>query len=86
MPTGSPESHPADHSLVRTQTLLGELKIEEHTLLQRVHRIRRTLEAHFLASIDYSIDQGDFIQSERWHGYRPNPYLAMVRAGGKRAQ
>jgi hypothetical protein len=76
---------PACHLFVRTKTLLVDLKVEEHTLLQRIRRMRKTLERHFLATIDYMPDPEDVVQSKRWYGYRLNPYLALVNPAEIRA-
>jgi hypothetical protein len=45
-----------------------------------VLRIRKTLEEQFVAAIDYVPDEQDFIQSDRWKGYKLNPYLLLVDA------
>jgi hypothetical protein len=58
--------------------LLRDLKIQEHSLGQRVFRIRKELERQFISAIDYMLDDQDVIQSDRWKGYRLNPYLVLV--------
>lgn len=69
---------PEKYSFVRTGTLLQEFAIEEHSLLQRVHRCRDSLKQQFERSMDYMLDEQDIIQSHRWRGYRLNPYLLLV--------
>jgi hypothetical protein len=71
---------PEEFSFVRTGELLGDLNIAEHTLGQRVFRIRKDLEQQFLDATDFMLDQQDVIQSDRWKGYRLNPYLLLVDA------
>jgi hypothetical protein len=58
--------------------LLRDLKIQEHSLGQRVFRTRKELEQQFIDAIDYMLDDQDVIQSDRWKGYRLNPYLVLV--------
>jgi hypothetical protein len=74
------------YSFTATKKLLGYLLIEEHTLLQRVRRIRKQLEKHFLTASDYMLDEQDIIQSRRWKGYRLNPYLLLVEPADMRDQ
>jgi 7-cyano-7-deazaguanine synthase in queuosine biosynthesis len=71
---------PEEFTYVPTRTLLRELGVQEHTLGQRVLRIRKTLEEQFVAALDYVLDEQDFIQSDRWKGYKLNPYLLLVDA------
>ena len=40
--------------------------------------IRKELERQFIDAIDYMLDDQDVIQSDRWKGYRLNPYLVLV--------
>jgi hypothetical protein len=69
---------PEDFSFVRTKILKQDLHIEEHSLLQRVFRTRKELTRQFINSIDYMLDDQDVVQSDRWRGYRLNPYLVLV--------
>lgn len=69
---------PEQHTFVATRTLMQDLKIKEHSLSQRVLRIRTSLKEQFVRSTDYMIDEQDIIQSDRWKGYRLNPYLILV--------
>ena len=69
---------PEEFAYVPTGTLLRDLKIEEHSLGQRVSRIRKELERQFVQAIDYMVDDQDVVQSHRWKGYRLNPYLVLV--------
>jgi hypothetical protein len=72
------EKTPEDFCFVPTKTLKRDLQIEEHSLLQRVLRTRKDLERQFIDGIDYMLDDQDVIQSDRWKGYRLNPYLVLV--------
>lgn len=72
------EKSPKDFTYVPTRTLMGDLGIEEHTLGQRVFRIRREMERQFVQAIDYMLDDQDVIQSNRWRGLRLNPYLLLI--------
>jgi 7-cyano-7-deazaguanine synthase in queuosine biosynthesis len=72
------EKSPIDFAYVPTGTLLLDLKIQEHSLGQRVLRTRKELERQFIDAIDYMLDDQDIIQSDRWYGYRLNPYLVLV--------
>jgi 7-cyano-7-deazaguanine synthase in queuosine biosynthesis len=69
---------PEEFAYVPTGTLLRDLKIQEHSLGQRVFRTRKELEQQFIDAIDYMLDDQDVIQSDRWKGYRLNPYLVLV--------
>lgn len=69
---------PDQYAYVDRYTLLKDLRIDEHTLAQRVLRARRSLRQQFVESIDYEIDEEDVIQTGRSKGYRLNPYLVMV--------
>jgi 7-cyano-7-deazaguanine synthase in queuosine biosynthesis len=71
---------PEEFSFVPTDTLERDLRIQEHSLLQRVFRTRRELERQFIDCIDYMVDDQDVIQSDRWKGYRLNPYLVLAEA------
>jgi 7-cyano-7-deazaguanine synthase in queuosine biosynthesis len=68
----------AEFAYVPTTTLLSDFNIEEHSLGQRVLRARRELARQFLDAIDFMVDDHDVIQSDRWKGYRLNPYLVLV--------
>jgi 7-cyano-7-deazaguanine synthase in queuosine biosynthesis len=69
---------PEKCAFVRTSTLLSDFNIEEHSLGQRVLRTRKELARQFLDAIDFMVDDHDVIQSDRWKGYRLNPYLVLV--------
>jgi hypothetical protein len=69
---------PEEFTYVPTRMLLRDLKIQEHSLGQRVFRVRKELERQFISAIDYMLDDQDVIQSDRWKGYRLNPYLLLV--------
>ena len=69
---------PEHHTFVPTKTLMHDLKVQEHTLSQRVLRTRSSIQEQFIVSTDYMIDEQDIIQSDRWKGYRLNPYLILV--------
>jgi 7-cyano-7-deazaguanine synthase in queuosine biosynthesis len=69
---------PEEFVFVPTSMLLRDLHIEEHSLGQRVFRTRKELERQFIDAIDYMLDDQDVIQSNRWKGYRLNPYLVLV--------
>jgi hypothetical protein len=69
---------PEDFAYVATRTLLSDFNIEEHSLGQRVLRTRKELARQFLDAIDFMVDDHDVIQSDRWKGYRLNPYLVLV--------
>jgi 7-cyano-7-deazaguanine synthase in queuosine biosynthesis len=69
---------PIAHAYVPTRTLLERLRILEHTLTQRVRRVRMSLSQQFVKSSNYIIDLHDVIQSARWKGFRLNPYLIEV--------
>jgi len=69
---------PEEFAYVPTGTLLRDLEIQEHSLGQRVFRTRKELERQFIDAIDYMLDDQDVIQSDRWKGYRLNPYLVLV--------
>jgi 7-cyano-7-deazaguanine synthase in queuosine biosynthesis len=71
---------PEKFAYVPTGTLLRDLEIQEHSLGQRVFRTRKELERQFIDAIDYMLDDQDVIQSDRWKGYRLNPYLVLVDA------
>jgi len=67
-----------DFAFIPTTTLLQDLRILGHTLGQRVLRARKLLQRQFVAAIDYMLDKQDIIQSDRWKGYKLNPYLMLV--------
>jgi hypothetical protein len=67
-----------EFAFISTGTLLRDLDIQEHSLGQRVSRIRKELELQFVQAIDYMVDDQDVVQSNRWKGYRLNPYLVLV--------
>jgi 7-cyano-7-deazaguanine synthase in queuosine biosynthesis len=69
---------PEKFAFVQTSTLLSYFNIEEHSLGQRVLRARKELARQFLDSLDFMLDGHDVIQSDRWKGYRLNPYLVLV--------
>ena len=69
---------PHEHASVDRCAIIKDLKIDDHTLTQRVRRTRRSLSQQFAASIDYMIDDDDVIETGRSKGYRLNPYLVMV--------
>lgn len=66
-----------EFKFINTATLMTDLSVEEHTLRQRVARIRASLKSQFIAAIDYVIDEDDFIQNIPWQGYRLSPYLLI---------
>jgi hypothetical protein len=72
------EKSPEEFAYVPTGTLLRDLEIKEHSLGQRVFRTRKELEQQFIDAIDYMLDDQDVIQSDRWKGYRLNPYLVLI--------
>jgi hypothetical protein len=69
---------PQSFKYVPTKTLMHDLGATEHTVGQRVLRVRNLLREQFLAAINYIIDDEDIIQSKSWNGYRLNPYLMLV--------
>lgn len=75
----SDEKPPEEYTFVPTRTLLQEFGVEEHALLQRVHRCRKSLQDQFQRATDYILDEHDIIQSHKWRGFRLNPYLLLVR-------
>ncbi|MFC3205620.1 hypothetical protein [Aquamicrobium soli] len=76
------EELPADdYEFIMTTSLCKELKIEEPSLRRRVYRIRSEIEKQFSASLGYTPDQNDVVESNRWNGYRINPYVILVSPG-----
>jgi Queuosine biosynthesis protein QueC len=67
-------------AFIRTAKLLELLQIDNVILRQRVHSTRLSLRQQFLDRADYDLDIQDIIQSDRWKGYRLNPYLLLVDA------
>ena len=63
---------------VSMQTLMTHLKATEHTVAQRVLRVRKDLKRGVAEAIDYILDEQDVIQSRPGHGYRLSPYLLLV--------
>jgi hypothetical protein len=67
-----------DFTFVKAKTLAQALGMEEQSLRQRVARMRRAFAKQFTETSGYTPDSEDVIQSQKWYGYRLNPYLLQV--------
>lgn len=63
---------------IPTRTLAQALGTNEETLRKQVTRVRKNLERLFEEATNYTLDQNDIIQSDRWKGYRLNQNLLVV--------
>jgi len=69
---------PAFYDYVTTATLTKHFQISDHTLRQRVLRMRIALREKFAAKTGYVLDDDDIVQNRQWQGYRLNPYIRLV--------
>jgi hypothetical protein len=58
--------------------LARSLNIEQHSLRQTVHRLRRALEKQFDQTFRVALSEDDVIENQEWRGYRLNPRLAFA--------
>lgn len=64
---------------VKPRSLAERLGVQEHTLRQRVTRMRRVLDEGFTSAMGMPLDIDDIIENHPWRGYRLNPYLLLVQ-------
>jgi hypothetical protein len=67
-----------DFNFVPSRSIANDLGMTLENLRQLVNRTRRDLEKQFEATIGYTLDQEDIIQSRSWQGYRLNPFLIQI--------
>ena len=41
-------------------------------------RVRRTLRTRYFAATGFELDDEDVVESQKWRGYRLNPYVLRV--------
>ena len=65
-------------SFFASRKLAEQLEVTEQALRQLVMRVRRTLRTRYFAATGFELDDEDVVESQKWRGYRLNPYVLRV--------
>jgi len=67
-----------DFTYVSSHALCKNLGVQDHSLRQLIVRLRKKLASEFTSALGVAIAADDVVQTDRWHGYRLNPFLSIV--------